>query len=117
MKYFSRIGAVAALISWASVAQAEPKWGFMGLGAGGCPDYAVNFEIPTNSKENLLGFFSWAQGYMSGLNNFLTPKRQLNGISEKAQKTELYKYCVAHPEKTFSASVKNLYDNLPELNP
>jgi hypothetical protein len=117
LKKVSLIGGGAMLILCVGVAQAEPKWGFMGLGAGGCPDYAVNFKNPNNTKENLLGFFSWAQGYMSALNNFLSPRKQLNGISEKAQKSEMYEYCVAHPDKTFSAAVKNLYDKLPDLNP
>ena len=58
--------------AWA--ANAEPPWGFMGLGASACPNFAVNVEAAkADNKDYLLGFFSWAQGYMSGLNNFLLP--------------------------------------------
>lgn len=109
--------------AWA--ANAEPPWGFMGLGASACPDFAVSVETSKAdnkdyrgnlSRSPLLGFFSWAQGYMSGLNNFILPKKQLNGISQAAQIDELYKYCVAHPDKTLSQSILNLYQHkLPDL--
>ena len=109
------IATIAALALWTNVAHAaEPPWAFMGLGAGGCPDYAVNFEIP-GAAENLLGFFSWAQGYMSGINNYIRPKKQLNGISEKSQKVVLYEYCVAYPDKKFGQAVMNLYNKLPDM--
>jgi hypothetical protein len=102
----------------AAAANAEPPWGFMGLGTSACPNFAVSVDAAkADNKDYLLGYFSWAQGYMSGLNNFLLPKKQLNGISKTAQVAELYKYCAAHLAETFSAAVLNLYDKLPDLKP
>ena len=94
----------------------EPPWAFMGLGASACPNFTVNVDAAKVDKEDyLLGFFSWAQGYMSALNDFLLPKKQLNGMLKTAQIAELYKYCMAHGDKTFSAAVVDLYSKLPEM--
>lgn len=103
---------VSAHAAWAT----EPPWGFMGLGASACPNFTINVKATEADKvDHLLGFFLWAQGYMSGLNNFLLPKKQLNGMSKTAQVDEMYHYCMAHQDKTFSAAVNDLYDKLPDL--
>jgi hypothetical protein len=122
-KLLATVAVLAALVGTAPAAWAtEPPWGFMGLGQSACPDFIVNVQLSKADKKDyrgnlsgspLLGLFSWAQGYMSGLNNFILPKKQLNGISQAAQIDELYNYCKAHPDKTFSAAVNKLLDTLP----
>ena len=97
------------------VAKAE-QWAFMGLGASSCADYALAFD----ARDSMLGYFSWAQGYMSAMNDAAkmasVNQKALNGIPEKGEQVEMRTYCGAHPNDRFVIAVEHLYEMLPDMN-
>jgi hypothetical protein len=78
----------------------------------------VTTEKNPESAERL--HFSWAQGYMSGLNVFLTglkrPIHDLNGWGVSDQMMFLRKYCEDKPLSTYGDAVGKLFNKLPVLN-
>ena len=62
-------------------------------------------------------YFTWAQGFMSGLNLDAVanrrPYRFINGNDMLAQKIEICSYCDAHPLAQYVAAVVDLYNRLP----
>lgn len=90
---------------------AADKAGWSGAGTMACGEVAGALQQHPED-ENL--FFSWAQGFMSGLNTELLKhgETDLNGISLDAQKEFIRTYCKEHPRAAYFEAVLKLYDRM-----
>jgi hypothetical protein len=90
---------------------AAEKAGWSGAGTMACGEVAGALQAHPED-ENL--FFSWAQGFMSGLNTELLKhgETDLNGIPLDAQKEFLLTYCKAHPRAAYFEAVFKLFDKM-----
>ena len=85
-----------------------------GVGATSCAEFARMYRNSPEYTE--LVFFSWGQGYMSGLNisamgqGFLA--RDLAGDMAQQQQ-EIRRYCADNPLKNYKDAVFDLYGKLP----
>jgi hypothetical protein len=95
-----------------------PRAGFAypvhGVGSLSCAEFAKMYQgAPENAE---LVFFSWAQGFMSGLNMAAmanqTRTRDLAGIMVD-QKRALRTYCANNPLKNYMDGVIEYYGKLP----
>lgn len=84
-----------------------------GLGATSCAEFAQLYKRDPKSTE--LYFFTWAQGYMSGLNMGLLaskqPAKEL-GSETNDQTLALRTYCSDNPLKTYMDAVLDLWKSL-----
>lgn len=95
----------------------ETVW-ITGLGANSCASFV---EVSNRKPEVQLAFYSWAQGYMSGVNEM----RVLVGadvarvaptvFDGEAQIVWLLEYCEAHPERSYLHAVFELFLELLRL--
>src|SRR5690606_12429635 len=78
---------------------AEQTAATMGLGVTTCGEFAKAYQI--NPADAEFVYFSWAQGYMSGLNTVvygLTGKViDLSAMPTSDQQSAIRQYCNAHP--------------------
>lgn len=95
-----------------------PRQGFTypvhGLGSSSCAEFAKMYQGDPEYTDRL--FFSWAQGFMSGLNMAAlanqTRPRDLAGITAD-QMQELRTYCADNPLKNYMDGVIRYYSKLP----
>jgi hypothetical protein len=89
--------------------------GMMGAGSGKCGDYVREYQRDPDVANNV--YFSWAQGYMSGLNfEQLALKkrmRNLNALPVASQLDYLMVYCKQKPDELFVMAARNLFNALP----
>jgi hypothetical protein len=112
MRVCVRIDAFAiALTLFAARALAAEKAGWSGAGTMACGEVAGALQAHPED-ENL--FFSWAQGFMSGLNTELLKhgETDLNGIPLDAQKEFIRTYCKEHPRAAYFEQVFKLFDKM-----
>ena len=100
-------------------AQAADEAAVSGIGAAKCSAFATAFKESPTLSEGV--YFTWAQGYMSGMNTGLLMVkhsfRNLTERSEAEQKNHLRAYCDKWPERPFVDAVLNLYGTmLPQSN-
>src|SRR5690348_732225 len=80
-------------------AQGNKDYAFMGLGVSTCAKFAEMYKLSPDQAE--LSFFTWAQGFMSGLNSVLLVRRQpftnLAAWDTDRQEQYLRYYCSDHP--------------------
>jgi hypothetical protein len=87
-----------------------------GFGSGTCADYANAARLDQTEAD--LMFFTWAQGYLSGVNMERLLKRQpvLNlsddHYQNAAQLTFLHAYCNQHPLAPFMTAVLALSQDM-----
>jgi hypothetical protein len=85
-----------------------------GLGSLSCAEFAKMYRDDPSTTE--LYFFSWAQGFMSGMNmGALATKnttRDLAGITADQQRA-LRTYCANNPLKNYMDGVIEYYGKLP----
>jgi hypothetical protein len=85
-----------------------------GVGSVSCAEFAKMYQGNPENAE--LVFFSWAQGFMSGLNMAAmasqTRTRDLAGITID-QKRALRTYCANNPIKNYMDGVIEYYRKLP----
>lgn len=85
-----------------------------GVGVTSCAEFARLYQVAPENTE--LVFFSWGQGYMSGLNisamgqGFMA--RDLAG-DQGQQKQEIRRYCANNPLKNYMDAVFDLYAKRP----
>lgn len=105
--------AMAALLGRAEGADTEAA--VSGIGAAKCSAFTKAFKESPTLAENL--YFSWAQGYMSGMNTALLmvkkPFRDLSAQSADQQKLHIRNYCDKRPDSPFLDAVLNLYGIIP----
>ncbi len=105
---------LAALLIQSTVAIADPI-GVTGAGAYSCAEIAKLFR--QNPDQTSAMTFSWAQGYMSGLNVAGGASgrevRDLAGMNTKDEELVIRNYCGQHPMSDLATAVMGLYKTLP----
>jgi hypothetical protein len=85
-----------------------------GVGVMSCAEFGRLYQLSPENTE--LVFFSWGQGYMSGLNISATGRgftaRDLAGDIGQ-QKQEIRRYCANNPLKNYMDAVFDFYAQLP----
>jgi hypothetical protein len=85
-----------------------------GFGASSCGEFASQYRATPELAE--LGYFSWAKGWMSGMNasrgfsGFVI--KNLASMSTEQQRMTIRKYCSDHPLASFLTAVSDLYFHL-----
>lgn len=96
--------------------QARAGFAGMGMGTATCAEYAQEYRKAPKQIEML--FFSWAQGYLSGINTGHIadhkPTADLASISTDDQESRIRSYCDQHPLLTYAQAVLVLYYSLPQ---
>ena len=102
--------AIALTFLPAQVLAAE-KAAWSGSGTMSCAEVTGALQQHPGD-ENL--FFSWAQGFMSGLNTDLLKhgETDLNSLPVDAQKQFVRSYCKEHPHAPYFEAVFKLFDEL-----
>jgi len=114
MKPYALLVAIISLLTVAIPAQAS--WpgpaSLAGPGITTCADFEKAYHDNPETNENL--FYSWALGFMSGLNTTLMGhgETDLHELSEEAQKLFLRSTCKAHPQGSYVGAVFDLYNRM-----
>jgi hypothetical protein len=92
------------------VAQPVDQGGSYGLGIRSCAEFAKFYaQSPSNTED---AFFSWAQGFISGLNlsseAATNTARRIEG-SIPSQRTFVRDYCDSHPLQPYYMAALALY--------
>lgn len=111
---------LVVIISFSTVASAAPQasWpgpaSLAGPGITTCTDFEKAYHDNRESNENL--FYSWALGFMSGLNASVMlvghGETDLHELSEQAQKEFLRSTCKAQLRGTYVGAVFDLYNRM-----
>ncbi len=106
-----RFAFVLALICFSAQSFAAEKAGWIGPGTMTCAQVAQAYRDHPED-ENL--FFSWAEGFMSGLNTELLQRGEtdLNGLPLDTQKQFIRSYCKDHPRTPYLGGVFKLFDRM-----
>jgi hypothetical protein len=108
---------LAALLVQSTIAIADPL-GVAGVGGHSCAEIAEFFS--QNPDQTSAMIFSWAQGYMSGLNVAGAASgrevRDLAGMNTKDEEWVIRNYCDRHPMSDLGTAVMALYKTLPTAN-
>jgi hypothetical protein len=109
MKRFVLAFALIALAAHSSIAAQKAAWS--GAGTMSCREIADALQQHPED-ENL--FFSWAQGFMSGLNTDLLKRGEtdLNSLPLEAQKQFVRSFCKDHPRAPYFEAVFKLFDKM-----
>jgi hypothetical protein len=87
----------------------------MGVGTSSCAEFGKLYAQNPQIWENT--YFSWAQGFMSGLNSALLKangtSRNMNVITTDAQERRIRFYCNAHPLAMYEQAVFDLFNDMP----
>lgn len=103
---------VLATIGSAQCLAQEEKGTIAGAGWVPCAEFAQKYQQNPQSTEDI--FFTWAQGYMTGLNNSsIFNRKNLRGWRLEQQKQHIRFFCDKHPLQNVVFAVRDLYSNLP----
>jgi hypothetical protein len=88
-----------------------------GLGTRTCAQFAQEYGNSKNPEMIESFYFTWAQGFMSGLNLIFVANNHafydLGNSSMADQKSRLRAYCSQHPLSAFFDAVMGLYKTFP----
>jgi hypothetical protein len=105
---------LAAPLIQSTIAIADPI-GVAGAGAYSCAEIAEVFR--QNPDQTSAMIFTWAQGYMSGLNVAGGASgrevRDLAGMNTKDEEWVIRNYCDQYPASDLATAVMDLYKTLP----
>ena len=91
---------------------------FVGIGSDTCGVFAQDYRKDGAAVENI--YFTWAQGFMSGMNGMLVNEakgfRQLTAKSTSEQKAFIRSYCSQHPLDDYPTAVVALFRSLPVVS-
>jgi hypothetical protein len=91
----------------------------MGAGAYTCGQFADAYRNDPRGAED--GFFAWAQGYMSGLNEAAMDRKKLpidmESMPTTAQEIAIHAYCDRHPLMPYYEAVLSVYNALKRVQP
>jgi len=94
----------------------EKRYAFAGSGTRSCSHFAQDFKKFPDLE---IAYFSWAQGFMSGLNaHYLITEKKYRNLALKPseqQQAEIRSYCDERPLANFQDAVVNLYNSMPFL--
>lgn len=86
----------------------------MGIGTNSCAQFAQDLKADTSLE---FTYFSWAQGYMSGMNVTLgsanASTKNLNARDVTDQMASIRAYCDSHPLQIYGRAAQDLYNSLP----
>lgn len=101
-----------ALMSVPALTSGAEKAGWIGPGTVSCAEFSRACRDDPKNAENL--FFSWALGFMSGLNTELLERGEtdLNQLPIFKQKELVRSYCKEHPQAAYFAAVFDLYNSI-----
>lgn len=98
------------------VTAAETGQGY-GLGMHSCAEFARAYAANPTVTEDL--YFTWAQGFMSGMNLMAIamrlPFRNIDGNGMAIHKSRIRSYCDAHPLAPYAAAVSTVYESFPPM--
>jgi hypothetical protein len=90
-----------------------------GVGLKTCGQFAQDYRNNPDIAEAL--YFTWAQGFLSGVNMLAKGKgsvtRDLASISVEEQKSWMRHYCNEHPLERYYTGALNLSGKLQQLPP
>jgi hypothetical protein len=107
---------LAAIAFTATLARVASAQGY-GVGMHSCAEFAKLYASNPSMAEDI--YFTWAQGFMSGLNMASAVQngvdRNLGGTSAdmSAQKVRIRSFCDSHPLAQYGLAVIDLYNSLP----
>lgn len=86
-----------------------------GAGAYTCSEFGKEYQADPASQHT---FFTWAQGFMSGMNaaGGFGYVRDLGSKAVDEQEEFLRKYCDEHPLSTYAVAVSKLYVTLKTIH-
>jgi hypothetical protein len=103
---------VSALNCWGA-----DVFGFMGVGAHTCGQFAEGYRNAPQLTESL--YFAWAQGFMSGQNMALLANhhlaKNLNAKTTEEQESFIRSHCDRHPLSGYWEAVMTLFVTLPDV--
>ena len=108
------------LIALTSPATAARQYQSMGAGTRSCAVFARTYKEKPKSADMI--YFSWAQGYMSGvniaagINNKDYRPANLNAMTVAAQQRFIRDFCDRNPLKDFREAVDTLLGNIRSTN-
>lgn len=98
----------------------QPRDDYTSVGAGVSTCAEVTAYVNDHPDKAIM-FFSWAQGFMSGLNVQKSLTRQkshdLGTLSTSDQQERLKSVCEQNPTASYGSIVLAFYNSLPELAP
>jgi hypothetical protein len=99
----------ASLSVTVSPARAEEKWASMGAGVTTCAKFG---QFMKQYPDDIL-FFTWAQGYLTGLNVHMElsglPFTDYKAITTDEENRRIMAYCDKHPLALYMTAVENLF--------
>jgi hypothetical protein len=106
-----RVALALVLMAFAVQSLAAGKAGWIGPGTMSCAEFTAAYRQHPQD-ENL--FFSWALGFMSGLNTELLQhgETDLNGLGLDKQKQFIRTYCKDHPRSPYFEAVFKLFERM-----
>jgi hypothetical protein len=112
----SLLGIVMLVASGSSSYAADtPNWA-MGVGSQSCAKFAQDYAKDVSAE---LFYFTWAQGFMTGLNMVaaLDKKniRNMGGEIIQLQQQRIREYCSEHPLDDYMQAVATMYGGLPSM--
>ena len=88
-----------------------------GAGTHSCAKFTDAFHKSPNME---LAYFTWAEGFMAGLNIALNakghPSRNTSALSIADQTSRIRKFCEMHPHQGYAAAVQALFSQLPQFS-
>lgn len=101
-----------ALTAFPALTMGAEKAGWIGPGTMSCADFGSAYRDDPKNAENL--FFSWALGFMSGLNTELLEhgETDLRAMPMEKQKELVRSYCKEHPQAAYFAAIFDLYNRM-----
>ena len=108
----NRVLVALAILTFGALPSVGAPSAGRGLGAGtSCAEYGEFYKKAQQETDN--SFFSWAQGFMTGMNTVRIGEKQsfvdLGIMDQDAQIKWLHTYCDAHPLAIFMKAVVSLY--------
>ena len=98
-----------------SPALAEEPKSLMGFGANSCALYRQNVQ----AKEDMrMIYFSWAEGWMSGMNGAFLQARLFTDFGKiilEDMMANIDKICEKYPDESYTHAVVGLYDELRKM--
>lgn len=107
------------ILSVVGTAKSEQQFALMGAGMTSCAEFARAYQKDPVGAGSF--FFSWAQGYMSGINRGpLLNKQPIYNLAARSpiqQQISIAQYCDERPLASYVQAVLHLLSTLPKVLP
>ena len=116
MKAVARVALCLGFMALSSPVTAAEQYQSMGAGTKSCAVFARTYKDKPKTADMI--YFSWAQGYMSGvnlaagINNKDYRPANLNAMTVAAQQRFIRDFCDRNPLKDFREAVDTLLGNI-----